>query len=92
MFSGCDRNEELTPDQFLEMSKKLGDIESAHNVSFLGVQEGYAVLEIWNGLAMRKGDQYRFVSVKLEKLPTEVQNQIRNAQKPWIAVTPHLDH
>jgi len=69
----------------MEVSKKLDVQESAHNVSYLGVKDGEAFLEIWHGIAMRKGDQYHTISVKVNLLPKSTQVKIKQGSKPWVA-------
>lgn len=86
---GCSDHKKVSPEEFLEVCKKLNVQESAHNVSFLGVKDGEAYLEIWNGIVMREADQYHTISVKVSELPLGIQNKIEKGIKPWSAVKPH---
>ena len=54
----CSNHKMVAPEEFLEVSQKLDVQESAHNVSFLGIKDGQAYLEIWNGIVMMEADQY----------------------------------
>ena len=74
----CSSHSKVDTEKFVERSKKLGVNESMHHVKFLGVKHGSAYLEIWNGLAMRKGDQYHIISTKYEDLPKDIQLKIKN--------------
>ena len=82
--TGCNRNSGVTPEEFLIASNKVGAIETMRHTIFLGVKDGDAYIQIWNGLAMRKADQYRTITVSFKKLPVDVQHKISNSIMPWV--------
>ena len=83
---GCSNHKDVSPTEFIEVAKKLGVQESVHNVSFLGVKDGKAYLQIWNGIRMREADQYHTIAVQLNELPKGIQSKIEKGTKPWVPV------